>query len=184
MTIDIQYININDLKIPEWRANYTLRPDLMVISASLIDFGFIQPIHVRKETLEVIDGSERVLLARNIKQITKESNNKIPAIIHDVDSLEAMMLHLRLNRGRGSVVAKPMSRIIRKVIHSRKYSDQEIKRILSMKSNELNLMIDGSIFKTRNISDHKYSRAWVPIEAPPGTVDSGPTIERPPNLDR
>lgn len=184
MTIDIQYININDLKVPEWRATYTLRPDLMVISASLIDYGFIEPIHVRKQNLEIIDGSERVLLARNIKQISSSMNGKIPAIVHDIDSLEAMMLHLRLNRGRGEIVARPMSRIVRKLIQSRKFSDQEIKRVLSMKNNELDLMVDGSIFKTRNISEHNYSRAWVPVEAPPGTIDNGPTIERPPNADR
>jgi len=184
MTINIEYINIKDLKVPDWRATYTLRPDLMVISSSLTDFGFMQPIHVRKETLEIIDGSERVLLVRNVKQIRAETGEKIPAIIHDVDSLEAMMLHLRLNRGRGAVVARPMSKIVRKLIHSRKYSEQDIKRALSMKSNEMNLMIDGSIFKTRNISEHSYSRAWVPVEAPPGALDAGPVIERPPNSDR
>jgi hypothetical protein len=53
-----------------------------------------------------------------------------------------------------------------------------------MKPNEYSLMIDGTILKSRNIKEYTYSRAWVPVEAPPGTVDKGPTIESPPNADR
>ena len=53
-----------------------------------------------------------------------------------------------------------------------------------MKYDELEVLFNPTILKQRKISEHKYSRAWVPVEAPAGTVDNGPTTERPPNADR
>jgi len=183
-SLNIKYVNPNSLKIPDWRATHILRPDLLVLSSSLSELGFIQPIHVRKSNSEIIDGSERFLLATNVKQIQIHIKNGIPVIQHDVDSLEAMMMHLRLNRGKGSIVAKKMSNIIKKLRLSGKYTVAEMQNILCMKADEMSLMLDGSLIKTRNIQEHKYSRAWVPVEAPPGTIDSSPVIERPPNEDR
>lgn len=183
-SLNIKYADPKSLSVPEWRATHILRPDLLVLSASLGELGFIEPIHVRKATGEIIDGSERFLLATSIKQINHHIKNGIPVIEHDIDSLSAMMLHLRLNRGRGAVVAKPMSNIIKKLRLSGKYKLTDFESILCMKGDELSLMLDGSLVKTRKISEHKYSRAWVPVEAPPGTIDSGPIIERPPNEDR
>jgi hypothetical protein len=182
--IDIKYVDINTLVVPEWRATYILRPDLMVLSASLQEFGFIQPIHVRQGTNEIIDGSERWLLATNVKSIMNKIEGKIPVVEHKLDSLESMMLHLRLNRGRGSLVAKPMSRVIRKLYISKKYDRKAFENLLCMKTDEADLMLDGGIIKVRKIHEHTYARAWVPIEAPSGTVDREPTIERPPNKDR
>jgi ParB-like chromosome segregation protein Spo0J len=184
MKYEIEEVDPSVLVVPEWRATYILRPDLLVLSASLTDFGFIQPIHVSANTGEIIDGSERYLLATNVKQIIESTGGKIPVIKHDVGRLEAMEMHLRLNRGRGSVVAKPMSSIIKKLVRSRSYNQKNLERILCMKENEYSLMMDGTILKSRNIKEYTYSRAWVPVEAPPGTIDRGPTIESPPNADR
>lgn len=185
MKINIEYIQEKQLIVPEWRATYTLRPELMTISASLIEFGFIQPIHVRKSSMEIIDGSERVMLALNIEQIYDHTNGLIPAVIHDVDQFDAMMLHLRLNRGRSNLVAMKTSQIIRKLYRSGKFSISDYKSLLSMGNEELSLMLDGDLFKTRKLKEHNYARAWVPIEAPSGSVEnSAITIESPPNPDR
>lgn len=180
----IEYVEIDSLKIPKWKTTYILRPDLLVLSSSLSDLGFIQPIHVQKSTNEIIDGSERWLLATSVPAIKKVVNGQIPVVFHDVDMLDAMMLHLRLNRGRGSIVAKKMSNVVRKLKQSKRYSNGAFARILSMSLDELALMLDGSIIKVRKIHEHTYSRAWVPVEAPPGSFDDEPLIESPPNPDR
>lgn len=184
MKYEIEEVEASTLIVPKWRATYILRPDLLVLSASLIDMGFIQPIHISSRTNEIIDGSERYLLATNVAKIAEIVGKTIPVIKHDVDQLEAMAMHLRLNRGRGAVVAKPMSSIIKKLIMSRAYTQKDLERIFCMKQNEYALMIDGTILKSRNIKEYTYSRAWVPVEAPPGTLDKGPSIESPPNSDR
>jgi hypothetical protein len=95
-----------------------------------------------------------------------------------------MMMHLRFNRGRGTLVAKKISNIVRKLKQSGKYDRHDFDTLLCMKTDELEVMLEASIIKTRKISEHTYSRAWVPIEAPAGTVDNSPLVERPPNSDR
>lgn len=184
MKYEIEEVDPSTLVVPSWRATYILRPDLLVLSASLVDFGFIQPIHVSARTGEIIDGSERYLLATNVKQIMEITGGTIPVIKHNVGTMQAMEMHLRLNRGRGSVVAKPMSSIIKKLVMTRAANQKSLERTLCMKGNEYSLMIDGTILKSRNIKEYTYSRAWVPVEAPPGTLDKGPVIESPPNADR
>ena len=74
--------------------------------------------------------------------------------------------------------------VIRNIILSKKYSPKDLDRTLSMKKDEYELMMDGTLLKHRKVSDHKYSRAWVPVEAPPGTIDTGIEFETPPNSDR
>jgi hypothetical protein len=185
MKLEIVYRETKSLIVPEWRATYILRPDLLVLSASLMDYGFTQPIQVRKSTGEIIDGSERFLLATQVGRISEVVGDLIPVVEHDVDSLEAMLMHLRFNRGRGSVVAKPMSNIVKKLVRSRTADDKRLDRTLCMKREEYSLMVDGSLVKARDIRSHSYARAWVPVEAPPGTVgDTGISIESPPNADR
>lgn len=182
--MNINYVKTESLLVPEWRATYILRPDLLVLSASLQQYGFIQPIHISKSTREIIDGSERWLLAKNVKKIAEVIDGLIPVVEHECDSLDAMIMHVRLNRGRGSIVAKPLSKIIRKVYLTGKYNGEDLKNLLCMGVDELDLMLDASIIKTRKIREHSYARAWVPIEADSKTIDRGSIVERPPNQDR
>lgn len=183
-SLQIEYKEVGELVSPSWRATHTIRPNLLVISSSLQKYGFIQPIHLMSDGKTIIDGSERMRLTSSVKKILSKTNGIIPVIIHEVDELEAMMMHLQLNRGNGNSVIKRMSSIVRKLHMSGRYSEKDFDSLLCMKRAELELMIDGSIFKTRKIAEHNYSRAWVPVEAPPGTIDSGFSIERPPNPDR
>ena len=93
-------------------------------------------------------------------------------------------MHLQINRGRGILLAHKVSSIIRDLFNSGKYDEKDFDRLLTMKYDELEVLFNPTILKQRKISEHKYSRAWVPVEAPAGTVDNGPTTERPPNADR
>lgn len=185
MNIKIEYVEPKELVVPEWRATYILRPDMLVLSASLSQFGFIEPIHARRETGEIIDGSERYLLSTNIGAYLEGTSGLIPVVFHDVDKIDAMMMHLRLNRGRSQVIAQKTSNIIRTVKRSGKYGVSDFEDMLCMRSEELSVMLDGSLLKTRKLKEHNYARAWVPIEAPPGSLEQDSfSIERPPNPDR
>lgn len=185
MSIKIEWVEPSRLSIPSWRATYTLRPEMLIISASLSQFGFIEPIHARLATGEIINGSERYSLAINIPAILSHTDGKIPVVFHDVDLIDAMMMHLRLNRGHCHVLAPKTSEIVRAVKRSGKYKASDFEDILCMRSEELSLMLDGSLFKVRKIKEHNYARAWIPIEAPPGSVEQDSmAIEKPPNPDR
>lgn len=182
--MQIDYVDFDELNVAPFKATHILRPDLLVLSRSLWDYGILSPLIVQKSTNNVIDGNERLLLARSQKQIVEACGGSCPVIFFDCDSIDAQLMHVRINRGRNQMVAKPVSSIIRNIIKSKKYNKKDMDSLLQMKNDEYQLMIDGSLLKHRNVSEHKYSRAWVPVEAPPGTVDSGPKIEKPPNADR
>lgn len=183
--IKIDWVTANSLTVPEWKSTYTLRPELLVISASLMQHGFIQPLHVRRQTGEIIDGSERYNLFVNISEISDTHGELIPVVFHDCDKMEAMMMHVQLNRGKSVIVAAKVSKIIREMKRSGRYTNQDFDDILCMKSDELSLMLDSSLIKVRKIKEHNYARAWVPIEAPSGKDDSSkPFFESPPNPDR
>lgn len=180
----IEMVDFSELKIAPFKATHILRPDLLSLSASLRDFGFIIPIVVQKSTNIVIDGNERVLISIHQKKISEVIGDKCPVVYVDCDSMEAQMLHLRLNRSRGNLLAKPMSKIIRTLIHSKKYTQTDLGSLLQMKHDEVQLLLDGSLLKHKKISEHSYSRAWVPIEADPKITEAPMSIEKPPNADR
>lgn len=183
--IKIEWVESSNLKIPEWKATYTLRPELLVVSASLVQHGFIQPIHARRETGEIIDGSERFSLFINISEISQKHNGLIPVVFHECDKIEAMMMHLQLNRGKSVLVASKMSKIVREMRRSGRYTNQDFDDLLCMRSDELSLMLDSSLIKVRKLKEHHYSRAWVPIEAPSGNEPKSKSFyESPPNPDR
>lgn len=180
----IEYVPFDSLQIAPFKATYILRPDLLTLAKSLIDFGFIVPLVVQKDTNIVIDGNERVSLAKINKYVKAAVGEECPVVYVDCDGLEAQMMHLRLNRSKGSLLAKPTSNIIRNLFKSKKYTQKDLEELLQIKNDEFYLLLDGSLLKSRKVSAHSYSRAWVPVEADPKATEVPMSIEKPPNKDR
>lgn len=183
MKIDL--VKLDELHVPTWNTTHILRPDLLVLADSIVSFGIQSPLVVRKDDNSIIDGSQRYKLITGNKSIAEMFTDGIPVTYVDCDELDAMILHVQMNRGRGAIVAKQLSSIVRLLKKSRKCNEQDFVKRFCMKFDELELMLNPTIIKQRKISDHNYSRAWVPVEAPPGTVDKSPLLlETPPNPDR
>ena len=180
---EMMWVPAASLKTASWRTTYILKPDLQVLAASLEDYGWLQPLLVQQATGVIIDGNYRWEVASNLTKLKKETSETVPVIFVDCDDVEAMLLHARMNRGRGNVVARKLSRIVQQILRSKKYGEPDLKRSLGMHSDEMDLMVDGSLLKDKKISEHKYSAAWVPIEAPASLKDQAIAIERPPNAD-
>lgn len=178
--LDIEYSLITS---PEWRANHVLKPDLELLKQSILDYGILCPIILRKKTMQIIDGYHRWLVFRSSKELIKMNSGNIWCFVYDIDEIDAMMMHLRLNRGRGNIFAGGMSTVIKDIHYSGKYEISEIQELLNMNVMEMDMMLDGSLLKSRKVKDHTYSKAWVPIEAPSGKVEKA-VLERPPNKDR
>lgn len=177
-------VDPEELSIPSWHATYILRPDLLVLAESLGTDGILSPVVVQQSTGIIIDGSQRVRLILGNKHL-RGMFPTVPVLYKDVTDVQAMTMHIQLNRGRGSIVAKSLSSIVRKLFRSRAMTADDFIRKFNMRGDEVELMLNPSIIKQRNVKEHRYSRAWVPVEAPPGTVDSaGQEIETPPNKDR
>lgn len=176
-------MKLSDISGAPWRAGHILKPDLRLLSDSIRDYGIISPIVVQKKTLHIIDGYHRWLVCANDKSIQRSLGGQVPVAVVDIDAVDAMVMHIRLNRARGQIVAKYMSSVVRDIAASKKYSLHEIEELFNMNMLELDLMLDGSLLKMRKVKEHTYSKAWVPIEAPAGAVESV-VLERPPNEDR
>lgn len=172
------HIATSELTPGPWKATYVLKPDKDVMLRSMEEFGLLQPIVVQKSTNRVIDGHARVDCALHI------GIRELPVVLRDLNDIDAMLLHLQLNRGRGQVMAKNMSRLIRDMLRSGQYEENDLRYKLVMKADEMDLMVDGSLIKMRKVPSHQYSKAWVPVEAPAKATEVLNFIERPPNADR
>jgi len=171
------------LKPATWRANFVLKPDLKVLTTSIETYGILSPIIVQKESKTIIDGHHRVIAISSSKKLSQRFAKSVPCIELDISDIDAMILHVQMNRGRGSIVAKRMSDIVKKIHQSRVYSIEEIDEFFNMTVIESELMLDGSLIKMRKIKEHTYSSAWVPIEAPAKSTERI-ILEKPPNQDR
>lgn len=182
--MNIEMVPGEKLIAAPWRTTYIVKPDLEVLVRSMTDHGWLQPIIVRRENNMIIDGHYRWEIAGQVKQIRRSTKGLIPVIYNDCTDIHAQLIHIQMNRGRGSTFAKPASKIVRNLINSKLYDESELRKILSMSADEFDVMYDGTLIKSRKIAEHKYSRAWVPVEAPASITDQAEVIERPPNADR
>jgi len=183
MMEEITWVNGSDLSAGPWRATYLLKPDLEVLARSMADYGWLQPILVQRGTNRIIDGHLRWEIAGSSKSVKKVVGSEVPVIYQDCSDLDAAFMHVRMNRAKGVSLPKQVSRTVRDIIISKKLDQQTVKKKLAMTNDELEVMVDGTLLRHRNIKDHKYSQAWVPVEAP-ASEDVSLSIERPPNLDR
>ena len=61
--MEISLVDNRQLKIPKWGVNSILRPEKMLLKTSMIDYGWIQPIVVKKSDNTIIDGYQRYLIS-------------------------------------------------------------------------------------------------------------------------
>jgi ParB-like chromosome segregation protein Spo0J len=179
----IDYRPFDSLKAPQWGVNYVLKPDMNLLRLSMNEMGWVQPIIARAEDQTIIDGTHRWVIAGE-KQFQRSHGKDIPVLFFDCDLIDAMVMHIRLNRARGEIFAKPFAKLLKTIVLSDKYSAADLEDILVMSPDEVDLMLAGGLLKQRKIPQHTYSRAWVPVEAPSADKLNAVSIERPPNPDR
>lgn len=177
-----------------WRSTYTFKPEMRLLAQSLTDLGWVSPIIARSEDGTIIDGFSRWVIAQNDKAVMKRDRLTVPVVWISCDEVDAMVHHVRLNRSRGQVLAKPLSGIISSCLASGKYGAETLRQALGMTHDEFNMLRESDLLIQKTVQEHTYSRAWVPIEAPPvaslidgpeiGAVADNIVIERPPNPDR
>ncbi len=193
-TANIVTVPYEALRPAPWRSTYTFRPEIRLLTQSLRDLGWVAPIIAREGTGEIIDGFARWVAAQNDKKIAKRDEGLCPVAFVACDEVDAMIHHVRLNRARGQMLAYPLSKLVTLAIGSGKYSDDTLQSALGMTRDEFEVLQMREILVNKTVKEHTYSKAWVPIEAPPvGTLVDGSTVseiapdinfEKPPNADR
>lgn len=172
---EIVTVQTENLRPAPWKATYILRPDLKLLEQTLLEDGIQYPIIAQRSTGYIIDGFARWLIAQKHEE-------PVPVMWRDLDEVDSMILHVRMNRGRGSVVAKDLSNLIQRALRSQKYEYDELREMLNMTVDEYDVLADGSLVKRKKAKEHKYSKAWVPVETS-GYAEK-PQIERPKTKDR
>ena len=177
-------VPLSSLKPAPWRATYCLKPDLRLLRESLIESGWVAPIVVRHSDMMIVDGHYRWWLAQENKKVAKVLGPNVPVVLVDCDDVEAMLIHVRLNLGRGRILGEKLSKIMKLILMSGKYTEDQIQSQLCMTDDEFDVIVDGTLLKKRKIPEHQYSPAWVPVEVPEGQTVPTMKIESPPNADR
>ena len=183
--MNVETVNIDSLRPAPWAATHLLRPDERLLTQSLADWGWLQPLVVRTEDRTIVDGNLRWVIAKEQKAVAAKVGHDVPVVWVSCDEVDAMILHARLNRARGMQVATRLSSLLKWVVASGKYDARAIKNLLVMTGEEYEVLADGQYLKRKSIKEHTYSRGWVPVEAPkPGTAVAGEMrFERPANRD-
>lgn len=183
MTYKQETARLSDLVPAPWATGFLLRPDERLLADSLTLHGWLVPLVVTKKGL-VVDGNQRHRLATTDRRVVKAVGEKVPVTVVDCDEVDAMVMHVRLNRGRGMVVAKRVSNLIHEVLSAGRHDRDELRKMLCMTPEEFAVLHDAVYVKLRAVAQHQYSRAWVPIEAPkPGETRTGIEFEYPVNAD-
>lgn len=173
----------DELRPAPWATSHVLRPDERLLADSLTVHGWLMPLVVTRDGL-VVDGNQRLRMVLSDPKVAAALPDKIPVNVVEVDEVDAMLMHMRLNRGRGLVVAKRVSGLLNEVLAAGRYERQEVRKMLCMTPEEFEVLCDAVYVKLKAVSQHQYSRAWIPIEAPkPGQVTSAMEYEYPVNPD-
>ena len=170
--IEIELLKPQNLKTPDWRITFILKNDLLGLRNSIKTFGILQPI-VTMEDGTIIDGNARWSAAHDL------GLKEVPVVRTNLNKAEAILLHIQMNRCRGSIVTHLLSPAIRTLM--RVMDEQEIMSALSMSADEFDVLSDGTLIKKRGVFQHNYNNAWVPIES---SASEDFHIERPPTPDK
>ena len=152
-------LTVDKLKPFPHRATYMVKPDRRQLALSIRQHGILMPITVNSETLEVIDGTERMKVAIDL------NISHVPVVFVEGDSVDMMLLHVTMNRYQSNVVNARLSKIVRAVLRSGKYEEDELRSKLGLTLDEFLVLQDGTVIRQRNIPEHEFSKAWVPVES-------------------
>lgn len=173
-------VSYEDIAPPDWRATHTLKPDLRLVSDSALEYGWLTPLIVTQNGT-IIDGFHRWWLSHKYRPIERKYKGILPIRRIEVDEIDARILHVQLNRGRGNLVPKMLSELMLDVLDSGKYEEEELKKKLRMGIDEFELLLTENLLKAKKIAEYEYSLAWIPVD---GVTGEKIETERPPNPDR
>lgn len=158
----MDYAKTSDLQPAKWSSScYIVAPDFKRLKESINTYGILSPIVIQKNGT-IIDGYHRWVAANEMKI------KKVPVVVVKCDDVEAMLLHIDMNRYRGIVISKHLSRLMQRIMQSKRYTEESLRQRLGMTYDEFDVLLDGTLIKMRKIKQHSYSPAWVPIESKTG----------------
>ena len=165
----IIWLPASSLHANPWNPNRVHRAELAVLEANILEFGWIQPILANPDGL-IIDGFHRWRLAQDSKAILDRYASQVPVAVLDLETPDAMLMTIRINRAKGTHVAAEMHRIVHALLTDHEHTVESIMAAIGASREEVEALAAEGLFAARNIASWAYSAAWYPVE-------DGKTIE-------
>jgi hypothetical protein len=89
--IQIQHVDISELKPVNWNPRKISEKELKGLTESLKRFGFVDPVIVNKRNNHIVGGHMRVRAAEELKM------KQVPVIYVDLDDIQEKALNITLN---------------------------------------------------------------------------------------
>lgn len=158
-----EWIHFSKLDANAWNPNVVMNKELRLLERLIVKWGWIQPLLVSRDYI-LIDGFHRWRLAQDSEKLMERYKGLVPISILDADRAEAMMLTVSMNRAKGTHVAVRMSDLVRELVEQEGADPEEVAKGIGANRDEVDLLLTGGLFKSRDFKNYKYSNAWVPIE--------------------
>src|SRR5438105_4253456 len=104
--MQIEHVDIDDLRPDPANPRRISDAELESLTRSMREWGFVQPVLVRKEDHVVIGGHQRLLAARRLGIKT------VPVIFVDMSQDQARLLNVALNRISGEWDEELLARLL------------------------------------------------------------------------
>ena len=161
---NIKWIDCDSLKANHYNPNRVMNAEMNLIERSILRTGWIQPILVNKN-LTIIDGFHRWTLSRLSTQLREKYHGKVPCAVLDVSDAEAMVITVRINRAKGTHLAFRMSEYIKELLSVHRIPIDELAKDIGATMDEVELLMRGDVFESKDIENWTYSEAWFPAES-------------------
>jgi len=160
---NVVWLAAEELNPNFWNPNHVFGPEMKLLELSILTNGWVFPIIINKNKI-IIDGYHRHWTSLNSKKIVKKYNKMIPCVVLDIDDDEAMMMTVRMNRAKGTHIALKMSSLVQRLHVEHGKSVADIAVGIGATKAEVELLLKGDVFKSRDLTKYEYSKAWVPME--------------------
>ena len=151
---------LTDLDANNYNPNIVQNAELDLLKLSLLKQGWVQPILITADGT-IIDGFHRATLCRTDRQL-RARYPLIPCAVLPISRPEAMLLTIRINRAKGTHAALSMSKIVKELVNDHGLTKAAIATEIGGTVAEVELLLQSSLFKAKDLKDYKFSKAWVP----------------------
>jgi ParB-like chromosome segregation protein Spo0J len=166
-SLDIQYINVNDIHPNEWNPNRQSEHDFELLLKSMREDGFTQPVVAIKTSdghVKIVDGEHRWRAAHTL------GFDEIPVVITPMTEEQAKIATLRHNRARGSEDVDLTAELLRDLekLGALDWAQDS----LMMDDTEIQKMLED-IPAPEALAADEYTEAWEPGEMSGAQEDAG-----------
>lgn len=161
---NIEWRDCSSLQGNHYNPNVVYNQELRLLETSILKTGWIQPVLISKEGI-IIDGFHRWSLSKESKALKERYGGKVPCAVIDIPPHEAIMLTVRINKAKGTHIAFRMATVIQQLINDHSCSIEDVCKGLGMNKDEVELLLQNSIFDAKGVKNYRYSEAWEPRRA-------------------